>query len=56
MRQRLSDAVGLLPEWAAKCNSELLHECQDFLTWLRDDHFILLGSRDYEVENGEGGQ
>ncbi len=56
MRESLSEAAEKLPEWAAGCAPELLHECQDFLTWLRDDHFILLGARDYEVQRGKGGQ
>ena len=31
-------------------DAEEIAECQAFLTWLRDDHFALLGSRIYRFE------
>ena len=54
MRGRLGEAADALPEWAGGYDAGTLAECVDFLAWLRDDHFILLGARDYVVDR-EGG-
>ncbi len=54
MRERLGEAVDLLPAWAGDFDAASLEECQAFLAWLRDDHFILLGSRDYVVDRSKG--
>ncbi|MDX1444414.1 MAG: NAD-glutamate dehydrogenase, partial [Gammaproteobacteria bacterium] len=54
MLERLDQAVDRLPEWADVVDPSVLEECQAFLAWLRDDHFILLGARDYEVVEHEG--
>jgi len=55
MTARVEEAVEKLPEWAGGTEASMLKECQEFLSWMKDDHFILLGSRDYEVvdENGQ---
>ena len=44
-----------MPEWAPKIDPELMRECQEFLSWLADDHFIFLGVRDYEVVKSKKG-
>ncbi len=33
-------------------DTELVRECYEFLRWLADDHFTLLGYREYELERG----
>ncbi|MEE4174735.1 MAG: NAD-glutamate dehydrogenase [Xanthomonadales bacterium] len=53
MRERLTETVESLPGWAAHADPSDLEECQAFLSWLRDDHFILLGARDYVVDRGD---
>jgi len=50
MMERLEEAAARLPEWAPATDPEYLEECQAFLSWLKDEHFILLGSRDYVVK------
>ena len=45
----------LMPAWAPNTSPELMQECQQFLSWLADDHFIFLGVRDYQVVKGTGG-
>jgi len=45
----------VMPSWAPQAESALMHECQEFITWLVQDHFIFLGVRDYEVVKGEKG-
>ncbi|NNE04962.1 MAG: NAD-glutamate dehydrogenase [Xanthomonadales bacterium] len=54
MLARLEEAVEKLPQWAHVVDNEMVAEYQQFLNWLRDDHFILLGSRDYEVVTDNG--
>jgi glutamate dehydrogenase len=54
MRDRLTDTAERLGEWAPQVDAADLDECGKFLTWLRDDHFILLGARDYVVDRSEG--
>jgi glutamate dehydrogenase len=49
MVRRLEEAVEKLPEWAAMADNNVVLECQEFLDWLKDENFILLGTRDYEV-------
>ncbi len=48
---KVEEAVKKLPEWAASTDKARVKESQAFLSWLKDDHFILLGSRDYVVSN-----
>ena len=38
-----------LAQWTPGVDEIVLDECQVFLNWLLDDHFIFLGVRDYEV-------
>jgi len=45
----------LMPAWAPDASPEFMRECQQFLAWLADDHFIFLGVRDYEVVKGDKG-
>ena len=54
MRDRLTDSVEKLGDWAPKTDAADLEESEAFLTWLRDDHFILLGARDYVVDRSDG--
>ena len=49
MTARVEEAREKLPEWAASTDPALIKECQEFLSWIKEDHFILLGSRDYEL-------
>jgi glutamate dehydrogenase len=48
----VEDTIENLPSWAPGADAELMSECQAFMSWLKDDHFILLGVRDYEVVKG----
>ena len=41
-------AIGELEARAKDLPADQLKEYQDFLRWLRDDHFILLGTRSYD--------
>jgi glutamate dehydrogenase len=54
MDERVAEASRSLPEWAHGVDAEWVEECQEFLNWLIDDHFIFLGVRDYEVVRGKG--
>jgi glutamate dehydrogenase len=49
MEARVTEAADLMPEWAPGVKKEWMSECQDFVRWLLDDHFVLLGVRDYRV-------
>ncbi len=49
MTARVEEAVKKLPEWAVCTEASVVEECQQFLTWMKNNHFILLGSRDYEL-------
>ncbi|NND44576.1 MAG: NAD-glutamate dehydrogenase [Xanthomonadales bacterium] len=53
MLARADEAVEQLPEWAHVVDQDVVRECQEFLSWMRDDHFIFLGARDYEVKRGK---
>ncbi|MCU0988063.1 MAG: NAD-glutamate dehydrogenase [Xanthomonadales bacterium] len=46
------EAEQAMPEWAAGLDPEWIDECRAFLTWLLQDHFVLLGVRDYRVVRG----
>ena len=54
MLARVEEAVAQLPAWAPVVDKAVVSECQEFLSWMRDDHFIFLGSRDYVVVRGGG--
>jgi glutamate dehydrogenase len=54
METQAKQAAKSLPEWALGVDSGWLQECQQFMRWLVDDHFIFLGVRDYVVERGTG--
>ena len=48
-------AVGELDARAKDLPADQLKEYQDFLRWLRDDHFIFLGARVYDYPRTRGG-
>ena len=54
MISRVEEAAEKLPEWAASTEASLVKESQEFLSWMKEDHFILLGSRDYKVVRKDG--
>ncbi|HKX54812.1 MAG TPA: NAD-glutamate dehydrogenase, partial [Xanthomonadales bacterium] len=39
----------MMPQWAPQADAEVMAESQEFMRWLVDNHFILLGTRDYDV-------
>jgi glutamate dehydrogenase len=49
----VKDAVELMPGWAPGVKKTWMAECQEFMRWLIDDNFVLLGVRDYAVR-GKG--
>lgn len=53
MVSRADEAVSSLEQWAGACGPGLLDESREFLEWIRDDHFIFLGARDYTVRRGK---
>jgi len=55
MSRVVKETRGILPSWAPRVDGALLQECQEFLSWLAEDHFIFLGMRDYKVVKGEKG-
>ncbi len=50
MLDRLNEAIEGLQDMSGTIDPEEAAECQAFLSWLRDDHFALLGSRVYRFE------
>ncbi len=38
-----------MPKWAPQADQDVMKECQEFMHWLVDNHFIFLGARDYDV-------
>jgi glutamate dehydrogenase len=53
MEAKAVEAEQALPDWARGADSDWRQECQAFLQWLLDDHFIFLGVRDYKVVRGK---
>lgn len=53
MEARAEEAARSLEEWAPDVDQDWREECQRFLEWLLDDHFIFMGVRDYEVVRGK---
>jgi glutamate dehydrogenase len=53
MSAMVGEAAERLPGWAAVADQAVRDECQGFLSWLREDHFIFLGARDYQVTRGK---
>jgi len=49
MEARAAETAQDLAQWAPGVDEIMLDECQAFLNWLLDDHFIFLGVRDYKV-------
>ena len=49
MEQRVSETADLMPGWAPGVKPDWMEECRAFTRWLLDDHFVLLGVRDYRV-------
>ncbi|NIP17607.1 MAG: NAD-glutamate dehydrogenase, partial [Xanthomonadales bacterium] len=54
MAAMAGEAAERLPEWASVSDAEVQDECREFLSWMREDHFIFLGARDYRVVRGKG--
>ncbi len=55
MSRAVEETTAIMPSWAPQADSELTRECQEFMSWLAEDHFIFLGVRDYEVVKGRKG-
>ena len=55
MERSAAQAAASLKEWAPNADEAWTEECQAFLQWLLDDHFIFLGVRDYEVVRDKDG-
>ena len=55
MSRRVAETRDSMPVWAPEVDRELMAECQEFLSWLKQDNFIFLGVRDYEVVKGKSG-
>jgi len=55
MERSAAQAAASLKKWAPNVEAVWVEECQAFLQWLLDDHFIFLGARDYEVVRGKNG-
>ena len=49
MEQTVLETADVMPQWAPGVKQEWMEECRDFMRWLLDDHFVLLGVRDYKV-------
>ena len=49
MEASAAEAAQDLAQWAPGMDEIMLDECQTFMNWLLDDHFIFLGVRDYKV-------
>jgi glutamate dehydrogenase len=53
MRERLGEIVERIREEApARYEEEEIEEAVELLHWLLDDHFVLLGARDYRLDPG----
>ncbi len=55
MLGRLGDAIAELDQVPASIDPAAVAESRDFLSWLADDHFTLLGYRQHELRS-EGGE
>jgi len=53
MEDAMAEAARSLPSWARPANQEWREECEEFLRWVLDDHFIFLGVREYRVARGK---
>ena len=49
MRERMHQSADALAQQTTPMSDERIREACDFLRWASDDHFILLGYREYEV-------
>lgn len=56
MRQKVRDAIAEMDSIASFVNPEELSETIDFLKWVEDHHFTLLGVRDYDLTTMNGEQ
>jgi glutamate dehydrogenase len=54
MLARADDAIANMEDWSATCKAEDREESREFLAWIRDDHFLMLGTRDYRLVNESG--
>jgi glutamate dehydrogenase len=54
MKENLKVAIAEFGENAPELKKSVRQECVEFLKWVRDDHFMLIGARMYDiVENGK---
>ena len=49
MRQRIIQSVEDLNHYPSLCAKEDIHESQDFLKWIENHHFTIMGVCDYEL-------
>lgn len=49
MRERVLDVIGQMDHYPKCLDKEDVQESQEFLKWLENHHFTLLGVRDYEL-------
>jgi glutamate dehydrogenase len=54
MRKRMADTISQAEQVARQGSEEQASEDLRFLRWLADDHFTLLGCRDYELRQDAG--
>lgn len=54
MRQKVRDVINEMDAYAPFVNADELSESKDFLTWIEDHHFTLLGVRDYALVKVRG--
>lgn len=55
MRERIVQSVEELNHYPKTCTKEDIHESQDFLKWIENHHFTIMGVCDYElVSNSKG--
>jgi len=49
MVEEAGKVAELMPKWARRAEAEVMEESQEFMRWLTDNHFIFLGTREYNV-------
>ena len=54
MQTQLDDAIDHMAKGQFPQNGEEVEESQSFLAWIRDNHFTLLGCRDYSYSRSNG--
>jgi len=49
MKRRLLDTIATFGENTPELRETVREECVEFLKWLADDHFMLIGARNYDI-------